>query len=262
MYEKTSLPDSILSAFGDLGINIFHYKELDSTNKAARLYASEKTALTPALFVADTQSEGRGRLGRSFFSPKDTGLYMTLLLPRKEQLAFTRITSLCAIALHNAIKKIFGVSTRIKWVNDLYLNGKKVSGILAESFTECEKSFIALGIGVNISTESFPSELADVACSLTDTHDSSIEEQMALKFALAYEICKELNVCLGSRDIKKYMDDYRMLSCVIGQDISFFENGKEYTGKAIDINDDGALIVSTDRGNRTLSSGEISVRVK
>ena len=260
MFVRSPLPKQISKEFSSLGIDIFFYESVDSTSDEARRYAEAASPVSPSLFVAKEQSTGRGRLGRSFFSPRDTGLYMTLLLPYGEY-SFTHLTSLCAVVLRSSIKRVFGSETSIKWVNDLYLNGKKVSGILAQSFSVGERRFLALGIGVNISTVAFPDELADVACSLGHIGDSP-EEQSAVNLALAHEVCRELLEAFDATDTKKYMDEYRKHSYVIGKRISFFENGVEYFGTAVDVTDDGELLVSTPDGIKTLSSGEISVRVK
>lgn len=262
MFKKAPLPPAVSKAFGDIGTDILYYETIDSTNKAARIYAAENPSCPPTLFISDSQSEGRGRLGRSFYSPKDTGLYMTLLLAREGIFNLPKLTSLCAVVLRECIENTFGVSTKIKWVNDLYINDKKVSGILAESFIADNKSFVAIGIGVNICTESFPDEIDRTACSLRCGDSISPDELKALKFALAFSVCKHLQEALSATDTKKYMEDYRRFSCVIGKKIRFLENGKEFDALATDITDDGALLVSIDGEQKILSSGDVTLRVK
>lgn len=255
MNVKKTFPKRLCDALARSGVDIFYYASLDSTSAEARRYALSHPDCPPTLFVADAQSEGRGRLGRSFFSPEGTGLYMTLLLPRESICSFGRLTALCAVALRGSIESIFKISTGIKWVNDLYINEKKVSGILAESFFSGEKSFVSIGIGVNISTEDFPSELGDVACSLTPG-----DERKDLKLELACEVCRRIIICLGESDTKKYMDEYRAHSCIIGSKILFYENGVGHEALATGINDEGELLVSVNGEQKVLSSGEISVR--
>ena len=244
------------------GIRLFHYALTDSTNKRAREYAqSTDTPELPALFVADGQSEGRGRLGRSFFSPKGTGLYMTLLLPSpKSGEQFARLTSLSAVAVLEAIECRLGVKTQIKWVNDLYLDGKKVAGILAESFEASGIRCVALGVGVNIRTKDFPEFLGLKAGSLLESSQRFDVEQ---RLELAAQISKRIIKALECEDTGEYMKKYREASCVIGKAIKITKNGSEQHGVALDINGDGALSVLLDSGERVeLTSGEISLFVE
>lgn len=261
MLTQITLPKEVLDSFAKEKIDIFYYGTVDSTNKRAREHAANKAPSRAALIVADGQTEGRGRLGRSFYSPDGTGLYMTLLLPAPREELFTRLTALCAVAVRGAIGDIFGVETSIKWVNDLYLDGRKVAGILAESFAVGEVRYVALGVGVNICTKDFPEELSGLAGALSEGRESEDEER-ADRLALAFSICKELMAALESEELGQYMELYRRASCVIGREIRFFENGEEKQGRAVDINDRGELIVNTADGKRALCGGEISVRLK
>ena len=261
MLIEMTLPKKIRDSFAEKKIELFYYDTLDSTNKRARAYAAEKKPREAVLIVAERQSAGRGRLGKSFYSPEGTGLYMTLLLPAPKEELFTRLTALCAVATRKAIIDIFGAQTSIKWVNDLYLAGRKVAGILAESFAVGEERYVALGVGVNICTQEFPSELSAIAGSLNRKAESR-EEARGDSLALAFSVCNELMTALTSGNMGEYMDIYRRASCVIDRDISFFENGEEKQGRAVDINDRGELIVKTADGTRALCGGEISVRVR
>ena len=262
MNIEKSISPALNGYFYDEGIQLFCYSVADSTNKRAREYCAE-AELSPvptALFIADAQSEGRGRLGRSFFSPASTGLYMTLLIEAPQNDKFTLITALAAVAVREAVSRIFGVETAIKWVNDLYLGDRKVAGILAESFVAGERRYVALGVGVNLSTEDFPEELCRKAGSLiSDGKDA--EELEALRYALAFEICRGF---LGSLrgEAGAYMEQYRRHSCVIGKQMTFVRDGEERGGVALGITDCGELEVLLSTGERTLlSTGEISVKV-
>ncbi len=237
----------------------FYYDTTDSTNTRAREYVmSFDNAKLPAMFVAECQTEGRGRMGRSFYSPGGGGLYMSLVLtaPKSEK-HFTCLTSLCAIAAARSVKDVLGIKVKIKWVNDLYLYGKKVAGILAESFEHNGQRYVVLGMGINISTKVFPPELADVAGCLLD-----VEASQDTKQELAMHIAKSLLSMLNSNDISEYMAEYKQLSCVIGKEILFVEGGVTKQGKAVDITPLGALVVEHSYGDTVvLSSGEISVRI-
>ncbi len=246
-YEYTeSRADSLL---------VRHFTLTESTNREARLYVEhgEYREHLPVLFIADTQSAGRGRMGRSFYSPADTGLYMTLLLEAPEREIFSHLTALAAVAASDAIAELYGIGVSIKWVNDLYLYGRKVAGILAESFTEHMRRFVALGIGINLSTTSFPEDISDKAGALC------VGADVYRKRELAVNICQRLlRSCVG--DTREEMQKYRERSCVIGRQIRFVQGGEEKHGKAAGIEDDGSLAVLLDGGEKILlSTGEISV---
>ncbi len=246
-YEYTeSRTDSLL---------VRYFALTDSTNKEARLYVErgEYAVHLPVLFIADAQTSGRGRMGRSFYSPADTGLYMTLLLQAPEDGTFSLLTSLTAVAASDAIDELFGIEVKIKWVNDLYLGGRKVAGILAESFTADTRRFVAVGIGINLSTERFPEDIADKAGALC------IGDGVKLKNELAVLICKNLLAFLGG-ETAQGMQKYRERSCVIGRMIRFTRGGESLRGEAVDIQNDGSLAVKLTSGEHILlSTGEISV---
>ena len=259
MYVK--LPEGVPEHFEKNGIALFYADEVDSTNKRAREYAESlaEPLKRAALFVAERQSEGRGRLGRSFFSPASTGLYMTLLFEAPENAdCFSKITALAAVAAREAVAEIFKTELKIKWVNDLYLDGKKVAGILAESFFEGERRYVALGIGINLTTEDFPDDIKGKAGSLASGIED--EELCAMKMALAFSVSQKFLAAIGGADFSEGMKKYREASCVIGKRIRFSLNGSECEGVAVDITDGGALAVRRDGGDITeLGAGEISV---
>ncbi len=238
--------------------SVFKYDITDSTNTRAREYATAVKPQAPTLFVAEAQSEGRGRMGRSFFSPPGGGLYMSLLLKQPTSRSrFACLTSLCAVAAAEAVFEVFGAEVKIKWVNDLYLNGKKIAGILAESFNAGDCHYVVIGMGINVCTRVFPEELSEIAGSIVPYSVNAEEKE-----ALARFIVKKLLRMLENEDISLYMDEYRRLSCVIGKNIIFTRGGEKGQGKAVDITPQGSLVVELDGGESIeLASGEISVRV-
>ncbi len=232
------------------------YKTTDSTNTRAREYVKDG-GTAPALFVADEQSGGRGRQGKSFYSPKDTGIYMSLLfdVSGEPPRSVVSLTTAAAVAVSKSIKEKSGTECGIKWVNDIYIDCKKVCGILCELFGVGEKKYAIIGIGVNLCTQSFPEEISDIAGSLGTAVD---------KEQLTTVICK--NVCdVHERLVKgdfSYMQDYRKMSVVLGKEIIFIQNGECFCGVAESINDLGGLCVRLKDGTfRTLESGEISLRL-
>lgn len=256
LFQKVFFHGGILQK---MKYNFIRFKEIDSTNNEAKRYASEGGAL-PALILSENQSEGRGRLGRSFFSDKN-GVYMTLVFKAPSDSIFLRGTAISAICVVEAIHELFGVSTEIKWVNDIYYKSKKVAGILAESFFVDDERYVAIGFGINLYTQ-LPSELRDIAISIFPEYPDSYTLNMQ-RDALANLIAEKLFSAIEKNDFASYIEKYRSYSCVIDKNITFVENGVSYNGFAFDINSEGALGVRIDDGSvRYLSSGEISLRVE
>ncbi|MBE6593739.1 MAG: biotin--[acetyl-CoA-carboxylase] ligase [Ruminococcaceae bacterium] len=236
---------------------VFEYELTDSTNTRAREYAADSDSpALPALFIAAEQTAGRGRLGRSFYSPAAVGLYSSLLFeaPQNEDRMLS-LTSLAAVAALEEIEERFSIRLGIKWVNDLYLNERKVAGILAESFVHKNRRYIVLGIGINLSTEQFPDEISDKAGSigLCGIKRDALRE-------LALGIFSRFLSLLEAKDVSKAMQTYRENSIVIGQRISFVKDGEQLQATALDVTDIGALLVRLESGDDLLiSTGEISI---
>ena len=247
IYSEEAIRKGIPSEIG----GVFVYDEIDSTNTEAKRYAlSGGTA--PALFVADRQTSGRGRLGRSFYSPEGTGIYMSLLLPVKERLEDTLLmTTAAAVAVRRAIRSVCGIETGIKWVNDLYLNDRKVCGILCELLGG--ESMMIVGVGINLSTRDFPSDISHKAGSLGVLGEGVREALCAACASELYGMWSELQT-VG------LVEEYKQGSIVIGREVCYVENGQTYYGKAVDIDDRGRLYVEDNTGViHTLASGEISL---
>ncbi len=238
-------------------LHILVLKETDSTNnEAKRLLAAGKSET--ALVVAETQTAGRGRQGRSFYSPEQSGLYLTLILQPEAGLADAlSITTRAAVATVKAIEALTDKKPLIKWVNDLYLDGKKICGILTEAIADFESGAVAnvvVGIGVNVGTELFPAELAHTAGSLCPGRP--------LRNALAAQIAAQLLEAAQDLTDTGYLDFYRSRSLVIGREIIYYQAGQAHGATALGIDDKGGLIVGDGEGNtRILSSGEISLRL-
>ncbi|MBQ9534249.1 MAG: biotin--[Clostridia bacterium] len=231
--------------------------ETDSTNERAKQLAAEGAEL-PLLITADSQTAGRGRRGRSFYSPPGCGLYMTLALPIRGALSSAvTLTTAAAAAVSRAIEELTAIRTGIKWVNDIYVSGKKVCGILAETAArrgEAQPSCVVIGVGINLSTESFPDELADTAAALG--------VPVSLRERLAARICAELLDIYHALPDAGYMEYYRSRSIVLGRDISFLADGRAFSGRALSVDDAGGLLVALpDGGEITLRSGEITLRL-
>ena len=225
------------------------FDSIDSTNTYAKAWAREG-AMTPAVVIASQQTAGRGRLGRSFFSPEG-GLYLSLIVP-SNGFSPGNFTTLAAVAACNAIRSVTGLKTDIKWVNDLLLKGKKVCGILAEGVILNQAlSYIVIGIGINTGPVDFPKELRDIAGTLHQQNHPVDREQLVA--CLINEILNALP------NMPAHMPTYRSKCITIGRKVSFINEGKQTTGHAVTVDDDGALLVETKIGTVRLVAGEVSL---
>lgn len=234
-------------------IEVLYYPTVDSTNnEAKRLLAAGKT--NKFLITADEQTSGRGRQGKSFYSPALTGVYLTLVLhPMKSLVSTVSITTAAAVAVCRAVEKLTDKKPQIKWVNDVYLDGKKICGILTEAVTDFETQTVTsviIGVGMNIKTVQFPDDVENAASLNADIRRAE------LIAAIANELCHA-----AQSPAKDYMDYYRAHSMIIGERINFIKNGVVTPAKAEYIDENGGLAVRLENGEiTTLTSGEISIR--
>ena len=232
-------------------LRIARYDVIDSTNLQARRIAhSENKQHT--LIIASQQTAGRGRMDRAFYSPARTGLYATLLYyPDRPIAQLSGLTCAAAWASACAIKQLCGLSPQIKWVNDLYLGGKKVCGILCESFGTPHGTAVAIGIGINLTTSEFPDALDSIAGSL---HTAVDPEQLALC------ICDYLIPYLQSGDNALWLQDYRARFMLRDLPVICITGNDSYPATARDVTDEGALIVTKNDGStHILYAGEVSI---
>jgi BirA family biotin operon repressor/biotin-[acetyl-CoA-carboxylase] ligase len=250
--DRHAALDALAETFEGLQIQCFD--EIDSTNAEAKRMACGGFEDARALITARTQSMGRGRMGRSFYSPADTGAYFSVLCRVSGELIdAVTVTSAASVAVMRAIRTLTGLQAEIKWVNDLYLNGKKICGILVEGTGLENSRFMIIGIGVNISTENFPPELREIAGAV-GAHTLDAQTLIA-------EIYRELAPYLDDPSNRSWLADYRTYSCVIGKRVRWMQNGVWREGAAAEIDADGALQVETDEGEKIrLYSGEITLR--
>lgn len=242
---------------------IYVYPELASTNDTARELALQG-ASDGTVIIADHQTGGRGRRGRSFFSPEGVGLYLTMIfrteLPAEQAV---QITTMAALAAARAIDERAGTRTQIKWINDIYLNGRKICGILADGAPNARGCFdyIAVGIGINVNTpaERFPDELKNLAASIYSETGVLTDRN-----ALAASLIMHLRRCWNAMttDLHGEMDEYRSRSCVLGRQVLVYGGGCDGTPAiAVDIDDSGHLLVQLHDGTHCLlNSGEITIR--
>ena len=230
-----------------------YYKTLDSTNNVAKRIIAEGED-DVLLVVGEEQTAGRGRQGKSFYSPGGTGIYMSLVVhPMIELQNAVTATTAAAVSVCRAIESLTDKKPMIKWVNDVYLNGKKICGILTEAVTDFETqtvSSIIIGIGINLTTKDFPRDVQNASCLNADV------KRAELIGAVANELNRIVNSGYG-----EFMEYYRAHSLVVGEDIVFIKNGVSTSARAVGIDDFGGLEVELADGTHyTLRSGEITVR--
>ncbi|SFQ51258.1 BirA family transcriptional regulator, biotin operon repressor / biotin-[acetyl-CoA-carboxylase] ligase [Lachnospiraceae bacterium XBB1006] len=228
------------------------------------------------VLLANAQSAGRGRQGHSFYSPKDSGIYMSLLL-RPQKAAITdaaRITSMAAVAVCEAIEKVVKKPAQIKWVNDVFMDGRKVCGILTEGFPGADGSieFVILGIGVNVfkPEEGFPKELENIAGAAflaenetgSDDADKSRLRQEDKRNHLAAEIINRFMIYYRIWDKSGYIEKYKERSLVMDRVVTVLHPEGEKKARVLSMDEDCHLQVQYEDGKTAwLHSGEISIRL-
>lgn len=245
-----------------IALDIRYMAEADSTNKML-CEAARKGEKDTVLLIAETQTAGRGRFERRFFSPAGTGIYMSLLLhPTCSPALFPLITPLAGAAAAEAMESLSGERVGIKWVNDLYKNGKKIAGILAESGFYGDAPYLVLGIGINAyMPQEMPEELRSIAGAVwkekTEDQRPALIAAFLERFFAYYAALPE----------KAFLDSYRAHSILIGKTVSVhnaaFDTAKTGEGQkalCIGIDENAALLVRYEDGKTdVLSAGEVTL---
>lgn len=242
-------------------VNITVFDELDSTNTylkhLALSHAEEGTVI-----IARRQSAGRGRLGRSFFSPDMTGLYISVLLrPRLRAENAVNVTAMTAVAMAHAIERVSPAKAQIKWVNDIFVENKKVCGILCESKFDINavSEYVVVGAGVNVCAPrgGFPKEIEGIAGALYG--DCDVEHKCN---ELAAAFIEELFTGYENLESKGFLEEYRRRSLAVNKRIAILSGGNVKEAKAIGIDDECRLIVHHDNGEvEHIATGEISIKL-
>jgi BirA family biotin operon repressor/biotin-[acetyl-CoA-carboxylase] ligase len=252
-----------------IGRDIHYFDTLDSTNTYAKKLAYEGCP-EGTVVVADCQTAGRGRLGRAWDSREHKGIWMSIVLrpciaPEDIQV----ITLAASVAVAGGIEKVTGIQPGIKWPNDIILDGRKVCGILTEMNSEVEQvNFIVLGIGINVNqhVDDFSGELIDKATSLSIYARTRGEGGVPsfTRAEIAKSVLTELEKVYGfvrNGNIEGIINRWKELSVTLGREVKAIARNIEYTGMAVDLTEDGKLIIlCRDGARREVVSGEISVR--
>ena len=235
-------------------------QSVTSTNTIAKEMAAQG-AKEGTVIIAREQTEGRGRMGRTFYSPSASGIYFTVILrPTLNLEDSLLITTATAVAVAQAIETVAKVKASIKWVNDIFVAEKKVCGILTEASLNFESGgleYAVVGIGINIETNDFPIEIKQIAGSLF----SNKPGEEPITSMLVAEVLNNLGNCMNSLTDKRYVAEYRNRSFLIGKDILVLKRKETTPAKAVDIDEKARLVVEYEDGTReALVSGEVSIR--
>ncbi|MCQ9209564.1 biotin--[acetyl-CoA-carboxylase] ligase [Granulicatella seriolae] len=258
--HEATIRKNLSSLFDDWDLECF--KTIDSTNTQAKAYANNGQSRRPKIFISEEQTLGRGRVGRPFFSPAQTGLYMTIcLFPNSSLEDMSLMTAATAVAVAKAIESVTTLPVGIKWVNDIYMGGKKIAGILTEAVTDLESQEVValiIGIGLNVypPKEELPEELRSVVGSIFEGKSADFSRNQ-----LAVNILNEWMSLYHQLDAKTVLEDYRQRSIVLGKEVTVIQGNREFQAFARSINDQGHLIVEDhDQQQHELSYGEVSIR--
>lgn len=238
------------------------FDSVGSTNDVAK---ENPPTSKPTIIISNKQTKGRGRRGRNFFSPEGSGIYMSIAFePNFDIDKSLFVTMATALAVCHAIEKLCNVNPKIKWVNDIFVNGKKVCGILTEGQTSFESGkidSIIVGIGLNCFPSKVPDELKDIVGWLAEAPGDFTRSQ------LASEIINEFFSILDEMESKDFLREYRNKCFILGKQIYVYPriNGDGIRARAIDIDDTGGLIVEylegiNSRQMLTITTGEVNIR--
>ncbi|MFA6851144.1 MAG: biotin--[acetyl-CoA-carboxylase] ligase [Selenomonadaceae bacterium] len=243
-----------------LGNVVKYYKSVLSTNNEAKKLAAQGAA-DGTIIVSEEQSTGRGRLSRGWYSPAGKGIWFTIILrPNFLPQEAPKCTLMAAVALAKAVKK-FGLDVGIKWPNDILFEGKKLVGILTEMNAEMDRVnyiIIGMGINVNIARDDFPDEIKDLATSFSIMKGERLPRLEILN-ELLYEL-EKLYETAQTDGFVPILEEWKKYSVTLGQEVNVIGINETFAGKAVDIDDDGALLVETTAGIRRVLAGDVSIR--
>lgn len=243
------------------GRRVLYFEETDSTNNQAKL-AAENGAEHGTLAVAEHQSAGKGRRGRSWSSPRGTGIFMSLILkPDLRPEYASMLTLVTALSVSRALEEVTELKPMIKWPNDLVVNRKKVTGILTEMSAELEQiHYVVIGIGINANIEEFPEELKETATSLCIEAGRKFSRAALIAAFLKY-FEEDFERFEKTSDLSLLIEEYNQRLINRGNIVRILDPAGEYTGKAIGVNEKGGLVVEReDHRIEVITSGEVSVR--
>ena len=268
-YQLKDAPDLLLPSEIQIGLDtqiigkkMEYHPSVDSTNRVAKALAYHGAA-EGTIVVAEEQDSGKGRLDRKFYSPRGKGIWFSVILrPNFLPHDAPKFTLMAAVAVAEAMER-FNLKAQIKWPNDIMFDGRKLVGILTEITGELARiTYIVIGIGinVNISRADFPEELQDVAASLSEMNGEDLSRVEIFRAVL--EEFDKLYLEVKAEGFDKIIERWKKYNVTLGKNVRVISasDGESFTGKAIDLNSDGALVVEAEDGQRTVYAGDVSIR--
>jgi BirA family biotin operon repressor/biotin-[acetyl-CoA-carboxylase] ligase len=244
-----------------VGREIHYFQKLSSTNTVAKEQA-EKGAKEGTVIVAETQTQGHGRLNRPWISPKG-GVWLSVILGTKiaaEEIP--KMTLVTSVAVAKTLHCLYGLKTGIKWPNDVLIDGRKVSGILTEASTSGKNVnviIVGIGINANFNLEALPDNLWMTATTLKKVLRKHVDREKLICVLLKeFEKCYKL---FKQKKFKRLLDEWREMADFLGKKIEVTSLEENWLGRAIDIDESGALIVELENSERkTVLSGDVTIR--
>ena len=268
-YQLKDAPDLLLPSEIQIGLNtqiigkeMKYFPSVDSTNRVAKALAYHGAA-EGTIVVAEEQDSGKGRLERNFYSPRGKGIWFSVILrPKILPHDAPKFTLMAAVAVAEAMAR-FNLKAQIKWPNDIMFDGRKLVGILTEITGELARityMVIGIGINVNMSREDFPEELQSVAASLAEMSGENLSRVELFRAVL--EEFDKLYLEVNTSGFDKVIERWKKYNVTLGKNVRVISagDGESFTGKAIDLDEDGALVVETSQGRRTVYAGDVSIR--
>jgi BirA family transcriptional regulator, biotin operon repressor / biotin---[acetyl-CoA-carboxylase] ligase len=246
----------------NMGQHVVHYDEVSSTQDIAAQLARSGAA-EGTLVIAEMQKKGRGRKGRSWASLPSGGIYLSLILrPNLMPSKVVQIPLIAGVAMTKAIRETVPLQTMIKWPNDILIGKKKVGGILTEMSSEIDGvNYVVLGIGLNVNMPAslFDEDISDIATSLIDEcRKYTSRVKLVQSFLREFELIYKKYLAFGFSSVR---DEWKIFNHTIGSQVKITDSGTDIEGEAIDIDNDGFLVVRKENGDiRRIISGDVSLR--
>lgn len=231
------------------------FTTIDSTNTYLKSFLTNHSLKSPMAVIAEQQTNGYGRFKRNYYSPAHGGLYLSLCIPLTQTLQPSLLTTSVAVGVLHILQQFFPEQNfSVKWVNDIYANGKKIVGILTEATTDLESlspTDVVIGIGINLTTEHFPAELKDKAQAAGTKLPADIN-------LIAAKLINEIEVIAQDYQTGKYLTEYRQKLNLMNREVALQVGKKQITGVVQDVNDNGGIVIKMEDGScQPFYSGEV-----
>lgn len=238
--------------------DFYYFDTIESTNTFAKELANRSSDKRTAVILARAQSAGRGSNGRSFISRGGRGVYLSILFYPKADVGAADVTVYAAVKICRAIESLCSLNCKIKWVNDVFVNGKKLSGILTEGrVLDGSLEYAVMGVGINTRGKRLPREISGIATTIEKECGEKVDS-----IALAAKIADGFLSDLKSIKSKKIMDEYKKRSMLIGRRVRVLSSSGNFSAKVLEIRDTGAILLEDDEKNtHELQSGTVSLEI-